>query len=207
MLRRVWYIFLWVACVTGIVSVCVIVTVQISGSKQILASLDEIKDPASVAIILGASVKRDGSPSDALRDRLETGIDLYRQQKVRALLLTGDNGQMNSDEIDAMLKIAEGQGIPAEAVLVDPHGYRTYESCHNAATVFHITDAIIVTQRFHLPRAIYLCEHAGIRSRGWAADKHTYQQIIFFTVRDWFASALAWWDVHIWTPRSVVSPL
>ena len=160
---------------------------------------------ASTAIVLGASVKSDGQPSDALRDRLLVGADLYKQGHVRQLLITGDDGAYHAKEIDVMRAFLIKQGIPGDAVLSDPHGYRTYESCKRAAEVFQIKDAIIVTQRFHIARALYLCESFGIQSLGVTSDLTSYQRNLYFWTRDLAASIKAWSDVHIRAPEPPVN--
>ncbi len=165
-----------------------------------------VQEPAAiasheVALILGASVKRDGTPSDALFDRVMTGIDLYKEGKVSKLLMTGDDGKFHTNEIQAMKKIALEHGVPEEDILTDGHGYRTYESCKRAVAVFHITDAVIITQNFHLPRAMYLCTQLGMQNiQGLSADRRHYRQIVFFSFRDAFASIKAWIDINVFPP-------
>ena len=152
------------------------------------------------AIILGASVTKAGEPSDALRDRIQTGVDLYRAGKVEALFMTGDDGAFHIDEIAVMAQTAREQGIPDEAIKTDGHGYRTYESCKRAVQEFNIRDALVVTQRFHLGRALYLCRSFGMEAEGVVADKQHYVRITWFWMRDFLSSAKAFWDVHVQVP-------
>lgn len=159
---------------------------------------------ASTAIILGASVKNDGQPSDALRDRLLVGASLYKEGHVRQILVTGDDGAFHADEVDAMRLYLIKQGIPGDAILVDEHGYRTYESCKRASETFNIKEAVLVTQRFHIARAMFLCEAFGIRTTGVTADLTGYQKIIYFWTRDIAASVKAWIDVYVLPPASPV---
>ncbi len=161
--------------------------------------------PQSQAImILGASIKSNGQPSDALKDRLDTGIDLYKNNKAPLILLTGDDGRNRADEITVMKNYVLNAGVPENAIFTDGQGYRTYESCTRANKTFHINQAIIVTQKFHLPRALYLCHRLGLDSVGVSADLHTYKDIRWFTVRDWLASFKAWLDINIKTPKPPV---
>lgn len=161
--------------------------------------------PQSQAImILGASIKSNGQPSDALKDRLETGIDLYKNNKAPLILLTGDDGRNRIDEITVMKNYVLNAGVPESDISTDGQGYRTYESCARANKTFHINQAIIVTQKFHLPRALYLCHRLGVNSVGVSADLHTYKDIRWFTVRDWLASFKAWLDINIKTPKPPV---
>lgn len=176
------------------------VTVQMRHLSQASIIAASAVTPAPVAMILGASVKRDGTPSDALRDRLEVGKRLYQDGRVSKLLVTGDDGKFHINEVSVMKRVLMEQGVPPADVLIDGHGYRTYESCARAARVFGIQRAIVVTQRFHLPRALYLCSHLGIEVQGVAADLQTYERIVFFTTRDLIAGLKAWWDISIIPP-------
>ena len=154
--------------------------------------------------MLGASVKLDGTPSDALRDRIDIGIRLYKENKVDALLMTGDDGAFHADEVATMKRLAVEAGIPEKDIWVDEHGYRTYESCKRAIEVFGVKQGIIVTQKFHLPRALYLCSHLGMQAEGVSADLQTYERIVFFTLRDFASSLKAWWDINVLMPKSPV---
>ncbi len=160
--------------------------------------------PAPYALVLGASVKQDGTPSDALSDRVKTGVELYNAGKVSKLLMSGDDGRFHVNEVETMRRLAVEAGVTSTDVLVDGQGYRTYESCKRATQVFQIKKAIIITQRFHLARALYLCRAFGMDVQGVSADKQSYQRIIFFTLRDLASSLKAWWDVNIRAPESPV---
>lgn len=168
-----------------------------------IASLATVED-APTALVLGASVKRDGTPSDALHDRLEIGAQLYREGIVKQVLVTGDDGGFHLDEVATMKRVLMEKGVAEWSILVDPHGYRTYESCKRAVAVFEVKHAIIVTQRFHLARALYLCSHLGMSVQGVSADLQTYERIVFFTVRDFVSSFKAWWDINIQSPQPPV---
>ncbi len=160
--------------------------------------------PTSAAtIVLGASVKSDGTPSDALADRLRVGAELYKQGKVSWVYLTGDDGQFHADEIDVMRSFIKGLDVPSDRILIDGKGFRTYESCKHAKEA-GIQSAIVVTQRFHIGRALYLCNRMGIDTYGVTSDLQHYVDIDLFWVRDLFASAKAWWDINIWHPAPPV---
>lgn len=118
--------------------------------------------------------------------------------------MTGDDGGFHVNEVATMKRLAVEAGVPESAILVDEHGYRTYESCKRAVEVFGVKQGIIVTQRFHLSRAMYLCSHLGMEVQGVPADLETYQRIVFFTLRDFAATLKAWWDINIVTPRPPV---
>ncbi len=188
--------------VLGLAVVFAIVRVQTAELSAIVPQQDAKQAP--YAIVLGASVKEDGSASDALLDRLKTGVELYQAGKVLKILLTGDDGGLRSNEVKEMKRVTLELGVTSTDVLVDGQGYRTYESCKRAAEEFDIKQAIVVTQRFHLARALYLCRHFGIDAQGVSADKQSYVRIIYFTIRELGASAKAWWDVNVWAPASPV---
>jgi SanA protein len=192
-----------VALSAAIVStVGVISIVQLSNLGRIHSV--ETAPTAPVAIVLGASVLSSGEPSDALRDRILTGVDLYRAGKVQSLFMTGDDGAFHVDEISVMVRTAEEAGVPSEAIKTDGHGYRTYESCKRATKEFGITSAIVITQRFHLGRALYLCRGFGMDAQGVTADRQSYIRIRWFWVRDLLSSAKAFWDIHVIPPASPI---
>lgn len=160
--------------------------------------------PVEYAIVLGASVKQDGTPSDALADRVMEAVDAYKAGKVRKIIMTGDNGDFHVNEVKTMAELAIKEGVTSTDVIVDGQGYRTYESCKRAATVYGVKEAVIVTQRFHLGRALFLCHAFGIDTQGLPADRHTYQRILFFVSRDLISSFKAWMDIYLWAPKSPV---
>jgi vancomycin permeability regulator SanA len=182
-----------------------IISVQVSYRIRIHKQMITLPYDAQAAIILGAALKPDGSLSDVLSDRVKTGVELYKSRSVRYLIMSGDDGKNNRDEVSVMAKAAREAGVPANAIIVDGKGYRTYESCKNAIQTYHVTKAVVVTQRFHLPRALFLCNELGIEAYGFAADKQTYTKISWFQFRDILASVKAFWDVFILQPKSPVT--
>jgi SanA protein len=147
-------------------------TVYLNGSKD-LYFYDQAPK-SEVAIVLGAKVFQNGHLSAILGDRVKTGIELYQQGKVKKLLMSGDHGQESYDEVNAMAKFAIDHGIPEEDVFMDHAGFSTYDSMYRASDVFEVKSAIIVTQEFHLPRAVYLAKAMGIEAVGVYADKQKY---------------------------------
>jgi len=132
----------------------------------------ETVDQAEVAVVFGARVMPSGRLSTMLADRVRTGVDLYHAGKVDYLLMTGDNREANYDEPGAMRAFAIRLGVPPEAILTDPLGLRTYDSCYRAKEEYGITNAILVTQDFHLDRALFICHALGIEAQGVYADYH-----------------------------------
>jgi len=130
--------------------------------------------PQRVAIVYGAAVYGSGRLSPMLRDRMETAIQLYEAGKVQHLLLSGDNQTEEYNEPLRMMEYAISRGVPADAIQPDYGGRRTYDTCYRARSVFQVQEAILVTQAFHLPRALYTCQHLGLEAVGVAADLREY---------------------------------
>ncbi len=126
--------------------------------------------PRRAALIFGARVYPSGRPSAMLADRVATGADLYHAGKVEMLIMTGDGRTTDYNEPEAMRRYAIELGVPAEAIVLDYAGLRTYDSCYRAREVFGVTDAIAVTQNFHLDRVLMTCDSLGIDVVGVAAD-------------------------------------
>ncbi len=161
---------------------------------------------APVAIVFGAGLYRDGSPTPVLRDRVQAASDLYFQGKVDKILMSGDNRFVDYDEPSAMLEYAVGLGVPADDIVRDYAGRRTYDTCYRAREIFGVEEAILVTQAFHLPRALYLCDQLGVDSNGVSADLRYYlkRSRIFWNIRETLATVTALWDVHISHPLPVL---
>ncbi len=151
--------------------------------------------PAPVGIVLGAKVQANGQPSDVLRDRLVTAADLYHRGIVQKVLLSGDNGQVEYDEVNDMRVFMLGAGIPPEDIFLDHAGFDTYDSMVRAREVFGITSAIVVTQQFHLPRALFLARSQGMTAYGVVADRQRYLGIVQLRLREIPASVKAWINV------------
>jgi len=128
-----------------------------------------------VALVFGAGLNRAGGPSAILYDRVATAVDLYNDGKVSKLLMTGDNGEVNYNEVEAMRLTALQLGVPDEDIVLDYAGFNTWDSCYRAREVFGLETATLVTQRFHLPRAVHTCNHLNVKSVGVAADRQPYR--------------------------------
>ncbi|MCJ7551260.1 MAG: YdcF family protein, partial [Anaerolineae bacterium] len=126
--------------------------------KQIhaAAALTEMPE-RSVAIVFGAGYWSNGVLSTILRERLDAAIELYEAGKVQKLLFSGDNQVVDYSEPAKMLEYALSQGVPREDIVLDHAGRRTYDTCYRARDIFAVTDATLVTQRYHLPRALETC--------------------------------------------------
>ncbi|GAA3447431.1 SanA/YdcF family protein [Planomonospora venezuelensis] len=153
---------------------------------------------APVALVLGAGV-RGAHPSPMLASRLDISAELYRAGKVRAILLSGDNGRRDYDEPTVMRDYLVVRGVPARALVLDYAGFDTWDSCVRARDVFGATRVTLVTQVFHLPRAVALCRTAGLETHGvgddstrrWAGTTYVY------AAREFFASAKGFLDAVV----------
>jgi SanA protein len=161
---------------------------------------------APVAIVFGAGLRRDGGPTAVLYDRVATAAALYHAGKVRTLLLSGDNRFENYNEPGAMQQAALELGVPAGDIVLDYAGRRTYDTCYRAQAVFGVRQALLVTQSFHLPRALFICEALGLSATGVSADQRTYRRssLVIWNAREVVATAAAWWDVNIARPLPVL---
>ena len=159
-----------------------------------------------IAIVFGAGLYRDGSPTPVLRDRVATAVDLYREGKVEKLLMSGDNSSPGHNEPGAMRTYALGLGIPDEDLILDYAGRRTYDTCYRAREIFDLDSAILVTQAFHLPRAIYTCNLLGVSAIGVPADLRQYRRAsqTFWNLRESVATVVALWEVHFSQPQPIL---
>ncbi len=179
--------------------------VQWRYDKLVLTDLNAV--PARpVAIVFGAGIREDGGLTPMLADRMDTAIALYRAGKVRKLLVSGDNRFVDYDEPTAMYNYAVARGVPAADIVRDFAGRRTYDTCYRAGAIFGVQDALLVTQCFHLPRALFTCRSLGIDALGVSADRRIYWSNAYYRFRDAFATLRAWWDVKIARPLPVLGP-
>jgi vancomycin permeability regulator SanA len=159
-----------------------------------------------VAIVFGAGLWRNGSPTPVLADRVTAAANLYFAGKVEKLLMSGDNRFVDYNEPEAMRQLALSLGVPNDAIVLDYAGRRTYDTCYRAKAIFKVDQAILVTQAFHMPRAIYLCNRLGVDALGVESDLRTYPKssLLYWNIRELFATAAAWWDVNIGHPVPVL---
>ena len=125
-------------------------------------------------LVLGCKVKADGEPSPMLLDRLITGTELYKNGAAPKLLMSGDHGRETYNEVDVMKNYALSNGIPSEDVFMDHAGFSTYDSIYRAKYIFQAKKVIIVTQEYHLQRALYLAHKLGLEAYGVPADLREY---------------------------------
>lgn len=152
-------------------------------------------------LVLGASVRPGGIPSPMLTDRLETGLALFRAGKAPRLLVSGDHGGPDYDEVNTMRRYLEARGVPEEAIFMDHAGFSTYESLYRARDVFAARRILVVSQEFHLRRALYLARELGVEARGVAADRRAYPGMLKHRLREVAARVKALLDARVVRPR------
>jgi len=159
-----------------------------------------------VAIVFGAGLWRDGTPSPVLRDRVAAAAELYFAGKVQKLLMSGDNRFLNYNEPGAMRQYALSLGVPEEDIVLDYAGRRTYDTCYRAGKIFGVKEAVLVTQSFHLPRALYTCNRLGVTAIGIASDRRMYtpRSLLYWHLREIPATLVALWEVHVARPLPVL---
>lgn len=148
----------------------------VSKTEEKVISADEAALLADIdcIIVLGCGVRADGTPSDMLADRVAVGISLYKSGASDRLLMSGDHGREGYDEVNVMKSLAVDEGIEPDDVFCDHAGFSTYESIYRARDIFLADKVIIVTQRYHLHRALYIAEKLGLDAWGVSADLRSY---------------------------------
>ena len=157
-------------------------------AKQYIKNADdECLAGADCILVLGARVWKNGQPSHILEDRIITGIDLYRAGIAPALLMSGDHGTKGYDEVKAMKQYVLEKNVPADCVFTDHAGFSTYDSCYRARDVFCAKKVVIVTQRYHLYRSVYIARCLGLEAYGVASDRRFIYGEKRRQVREFFA--------------------
>lgn len=175
-------IFKWVLAVSlaliVLLSVSVLIDqyVQRTGFKYVFEPGEAPEGDAILA--LGAYVFPDGTLSYMLNDRLEQAYELYRQEKAGKIIVSGDHGQKSYDEVNAMKKYLVGRGVPPEDVFMDHAGFCTYESIYRARDIFQVKKVIIVTQGYHLARAVFVARELGVEAYGVQSDLRDYGEVM-----------------------------
>lgn len=162
--------FLGVAAIAGINGIVIGTATSRILSPQDAAALADV----DCILVLGCLVGSDGVPSDMLHDRLRQGVELYQLGAAPKMLMTGDHGRTNYDEVDAMKTYAVNNGVPSEDVFMDHAGFSTYESMYRAKEVFQAKKIIIVTQEYHLYRAVFIARSLGLDAYGVTSDYNWY---------------------------------
>jgi SanA protein len=166
----------------------------------------EQADPKPVAIVFGARIYRNGRLSSMLRDRVETAVQLYHSGQLQKIIMSGANLAVDENEPDAMIAYAMARGVPQEALQPDYGGRRTYDTCFRAREVFQLESAVLITQAFHLPRALFTCDKLGLDVTGIIADRRVYssRSLTWSSMREIPATLVALVDVLLQRPSPVL---
>ena len=170
------FLILLALAVLGAVAVLLINTyVKSAASPKILTAEQAAElDDVDCIIVLGCMVYSDDRPSPMLEDRILQGIDLYERGTAPKLLMSGDHGRVEYDEVNAMKHYAIDAGVPSEDIFMDHAGFSTYESMYRTRDIFEAKKVLIVTQEYHLYRAVYIAEKLGLDAYGVASDLRPY---------------------------------
>jgi len=183
-LKRMFLFFLIFILFTLIINIYVYLSIN----NQIVNKTDK-KDKYDAIIVLGASLWK-GEPSPLLKERLDKAIELYNKGVSKKILMSGDHSIDNHDEVNTMKRYAIEKGVPSEDIFMDHAGFSTYESMYRAKAIFKIKKAVIVTQKYHLPRSLYISNKLGLDTVGIKANNHkTYNKIIniYRNIREYIA--------------------
>lgn len=204
MVLIVFRILIWIVISVGVISAFARLYVILS--TRMLIQPEEKTDARRAAIVFGAGLRRDGTPTAVLRDRVETAVRLYQDGKVEKILMSGDNRFVEYNEPGSMREYAIALGVPAEDIVLDYAGRRTYDTCFRAKAIFGLDQALLVTQQFHLPRAIYTCRSIGMDIVGVPATGRNYRKssIIYWELREIPATFMSLIENHITHPLPVL---
>lgn len=158
------------------------------GEKRILTPNEaaELFDIDCI-LVLGCLVKKDGTPSDRLADRINRGVELYKLGVAPKILMSGDHGREDYNEVGAMKDAAINAGVPSSDIFMDHAGFSTYESVYRAKEIFGADKILIVTQKYHLKRALYIARELGVEAYGVSADYHEYRDALKHECREFLA--------------------
>ena len=191
--RRIFRIFMILLCVVLIAGVLVLAAdawVLLSAKDKILTPEEAARiEDADCILVLGCQVSNNGVPSEMLEERMRRSVELYDLGAAPKLLMSGDHGRTDYDEVNAMKQYALNAGIPSEDIFMDHAGFSTYESMYRARDVFQAKKVIIVTQQYHLYRSIYAAEALGLEAYGVACDYRQYSGQVMRDVREILARA------------------
>lgn len=173
---------------TGCVGLCLLMSINAFVKQQtksrILTAEEAAALDADCILVLGCGVRPDGTPSNMLEDRILTGVELYEKGTSNKLLMSGDHGREDYDEVNLMKAFAIDKGICSQDIFMDHAGFSTYESVYRVKEIFQAKKVVIVSQTYHLPRALYIAKRMGLDAYGVSADKRPYRKKIYRELRE-----------------------
>ncbi len=165
--------------------------------QQKIVELNQIPSDYDTALVFGAGLRSRGVPGQVLADRVIRSIELYQNAKVKVLLFSGDNQSPGHNEVKAMENLALAEGVPISQIIFDHSGLNTYDSCWRAKNIFNLQKVVLVTQKYHLPRALYVCSELGLEAVGIDATLHDYSQLRFYYFRELAARFSDWIKINL----------
>ena len=173
----------------------------VNSYKKYIYNIEDIPSGNDVIIVLGAGVRVDGTPSDILADRLETSLEVFEAGLANVFLLSGDHGREEYNEVGSMKKYILQNDIDEKLIFMDHAGFSTYDTMYRAKEIFKVDKAIIVTNEYHLPRALYIAKKLGIDAYGIKSDKRQYQLMDSYKKREVLAQLKDFIYVNILKPE------
>ncbi|MBE6053387.1 MAG: SanA protein [Clostridium sartagoforme] len=178
------------------------VTISIVNSyKKYIYNIEDIPSGNDAIIVLGAGVRQDGTPSDILADRLEASLDVYKANLGNSFILSGDHGREDYNEVRAMKNYIMKDNVDEKIIFMDHAGFSTYDTMYRAKEIFKVEKAIIVTNEYHLPRALYIARRLGIEAYGVKSDLREYQLMDSYKKREVLAQLKDFLYVNILKPE------
>jgi len=178
-----------------------------SSTDQLIYNFKEIDDldEKPAVIVFGAAVNPNTQlPSAILQDRIITAVDLYNNEKVEKILMSGDNRVENYNEPIVMKRFGEILSVDEDDLIMDFAGRRTYDTCYRAKEIFGLDEVVLVTQEYHLYRALYTCRALGLNVIGVSASRQEYKDQFYYNLREIPATLLAFLEVHITHPKPIL---
>ena len=200
-LKKMMVTFICILVIILCGALVIINNVQAKGEKRIVTK-DTLPEKVDAIIVLGAGVREDGTPSDILTDRLSTSLDILNMGVEGKLLLSGDHGREGYNEVGTMKDyILKNSDIKDKDIFLDHAGFSTYDSIYRAKDIFKVESALIVTNEYHLPRALYLAEKLGIDAYGYTSDKREYYYMDAYKKRERIAQLKDFLFVNVLKPE------
>lgn len=200
-LQRLFAVCVLGMLIVGFINVSVIYTAQPAIYDSVAAV-----PPSQTAVVFGSAVYSDGTLLTVTDDRVQTAIDLYKHGKVQKIIVSGDHGRTSYDEVNPMARAVLAAGVPPEDVFMDHAGFSTYDTVARAKRVFDVGTVALVTQRFHLPRALLIARAYDLSAVGAAADRHTYRAALKMNAREMLARVKDWAKVLFKPPPTYLGP-
>ncbi len=185
-IKRIFKILLIIALALTVLVAGVDLIVKLS-TKNSIVSVNSLEKNADFIVILGAGVRSDGTPSLMLKERLDSGIALYKSGVSKKLLLSGDHRSEYYDEVNTMKNYCLQNGVNEEDIFLDHAGLSTYDSIYRAKEFFDAENIVIVTQKYHLFRALFIAKSFGIKAKGVNCDTKVYAGQTYRSIREIFA--------------------